>query len=341
MKLFIFEYFASGTGLGGAELKKSGFAMLNALLTDFTLFSPMKICTLLDYSFKKDIYQASYLGHVEIHWHREEGKNPYELFSEILSDCDLVLIIAPETDGISAGLTVLAEDLGKRVLGTCAKTLEFAGNKANMIKLWQAQGLPVPKSKIISKPFSVQMGRDIREYFSFPFIVKPVRGTGGEGITFVESGMQWERLPEQSYLVQEFVVGEDLSASCFVLDGQVLPLSINRQIIDKREKFIFQGIRVPFVFPNDQDIWELVCKACTPISGLTGFVGVDLVLEPSGPVLMEINPRITSAYLGLREVVPGNLAQDLFSLCLERRFPDRPLLKGNFTYWVNGKTEGV
>lgn len=345
MRLFIYEYFASGMEEGPEELKKAGFAMLHAVLEDFSRIFPGQVFTLLDPSLEQEVRRTSWTGRVEIDW-QEEGKNPWDRFGENLSRCDGVLLIAPETGGLLARLTAWAEDRGKAVLGSPAETIRFVSHKGNMIRFWKSRGLPVPESRLLKSPFSPGAKEDILRHFSLPLVMKPVRGTGGEGIIRVETEDQLDHLPEQisdreDYLVQEFVPGEDVSASCFVLDGQMVPLSLNRQIIDKNQDFLFRGIRLPFSCPKGEEIWDLVSRACAPVKGLTGFVGVDLVLGGKGPVLMEINARITSAYVALRQAAPGNLAWDLWRLCREGILPDKPLLKGTFTYWVEEKEGAV
>ncbi len=47
-----------------------------------------------------------------------------------------------------------------------------------------------------------------------------------------------------------------------------------------------------------------------------GFVGLDLLLgdRPSEDCVIEINPRLTTSYVGLRRMIHGNLAARLFDL---------------------------
>ena len=46
--------------------------------------------------------------------------------------------------------------------------------------------------------------------------------------------------------------------------------------------------------------------------GLRGFVGIDLVWhEERGPVVIEVNPRVTCAYVGLSAALGRNLAAEL------------------------------
>jgi predicted ATP-grasp superfamily ATP-dependent carboligase len=46
--------------------------------------------------------------------------------------------------------------------------------------------------------------------------------------------------------------------------------------------------------------------------GLCGYVGVDLIIPesmPRQPVVVEINPRLTTSYLGYRALAESNLAE--------------------------------
>ena len=49
-------------------------------------------------------------------------------------------------------------------------------------------------------------------------------------------------------------------------------------------------------------------RIAAAIPGLWGYVGVDLIDTPAGPVVLEINPRLTTSYCGLGGVLGVNLA---------------------------------
>ena len=55
-------------------------------------------------------------------------------------------------------------------------------------------------------------------------------------------------------------------------------------------------------------VQQLAERACRAVPGLTGYVGCDIVLPHGGePVLIEINPRLTSSYLGYRQLTDDNI----------------------------------
>jgi hypothetical protein len=57
-------------------------------------------------------------------------------------------------------------------------------------------------------------------------------------------------------------------------------------------------------------------RALAAMPAATGYVGVDLVLgrapDGSEDAVIEINPRLTTSYIGLRSAVVGNLAQAMW-----------------------------
>ena len=50
------------------------------------------------------------------------------------------------------------------------------------------------------------------------------------------------------------------------------------------------------------------------ISGLWGFIGIDLILHKDELFVIDINPRLTTSYIGLRQSLNHNPAQLLFTM---------------------------
>jgi hypothetical protein len=56
----------------------------------------------------------------------------------------------------------------------------------------------------------------------------------------------------------------------------------------------------------------MALAACRSVPGIRGYVGIDLVVPdqaPHRPVVVEINPRLTTSYLGYRALAENNLAE--------------------------------
>lgn len=339
MKLFIYEYFTSGAAQDQDGLKQIGFAMLDAVLRDFSQIRELQLFTMLDQSLHKEVFKAPYKSEVHIDWHENGKKDAMAQFEDNVNKCDAVLIIAPETGSLIAKLTAIAERCGKMILGSPSSALELVCNKADCISLLAAKGLPVPRSEVFSGFIWPDDKDKILRRFSLPLIIKPLYGAGGQGVRLIKTGNQLDlilqqlaALGEDTFLMQEFIPGQAVSVSCFILDGRGIPLSLNKQIIRMDEELLIQGITVPYTDKREQEIFNIALAACGQIEGLKGFVGIDMVSNSSGPVLIEINSRITMAYAALREAANRNLAKDLWLLCREHKLPVKPEFLRTFTY---------
>ena len=67
--------------------------------------------------------------------------------------------------------------------------------------------------------------------------------------------------------------------------------------------------------PRRPTLDALASRVAAALPGLRGFVGIDLVWHARhGPVLIEINPRLTCAYVGLSQRLRRNLAAEVLAL---------------------------
>jgi len=58
----------------------------------------------------------------------------------------------------------------------------------------------------------------------------------------------------------------------------------------------------------------LAARVQRALPGLRGFVGIDLVWHAQrGPVVIEVNPRVTCAYVGLSRQLGRNLAGEVIA----------------------------
>ncbi|MEK7799030.1 MAG: ATP-grasp domain-containing protein, partial [Acidobacteriota bacterium] len=69
-----------------------------------------------------------------------------------------------------------------------------------------------------------------------------------------------------------------------------------------------------------------------------GYVGVDLVLGDSGATVIEINPRLTTSYVGLRLSVAENIAGLIIAAALGRALPERVTVRGRCRFRADGNT---
>jgi predicted ATP-grasp superfamily ATP-dependent carboligase len=101
-------------------------------------------------------------------------------------------------------------------------------------------------------------------------------------------------------------------------------VSINRQLIGlpdaaatgKTARVVeFSGVEINQIDKRSAqgvELETLARRVVSAIPGLRGFVGIDVVWHAQrGPIVIEVNPRLTAAYAGLSAQLGRNLAGDL------------------------------
>ena len=307
--VLVFEYFTGG-GFPEKELPAGlaaeALGMLWAVLQDFHCWGEVRTITALDPRFFQRIsgLTPNTLPADEVV--RVLPDEHEEVYLSLLKRCDAALVIGPETDGILSRLTEQAESEGIPLLSSSASAAATAGNKAICSRLFDLANLPTPKTRTAS--FSAAM--QIAGQMECPLVVKPLDGVGCEG------GSRVDRLSDlpgilsivrqstslEQILLQSLVSGIHASVSLLVTEGRCLPLSLNLQFIEAGAQFMYLGSQVPFHHPARGQAMALASSAVGLIPGLRGYVGVDIVLADDCIQLIEINPRLTTSYIGLRQV---------------------------------------
>jgi predicted ATP-grasp superfamily ATP-dependent carboligase len=161
------------------------------------------------------------------------------------------------------------------------------------------------------------------------WVVKPDDGAGAADAHFVPDRAALARREAQpsrgNFAVQEFVPGGALSLSALMQDGACWLLSCNRQHVDcAGGGFAYRGSTVGGAEALRPLLEPLAARIAAALPGLWGHVGIDLVDGPAGPVVIEINPRLTTSYVGLAESIGLNPAELVLAL---RERPLRALVR--------------
>ncbi|MGQ9719147.1 MAG: ATP-grasp domain-containing protein [Nitrososphaerales archaeon] len=330
MKVAIFEYL-SGGGSSGKVLPSSilseGYGMLRSVLSDFK-DAGYKTSTLLDSRLAMfqpplkadDIFLVDSLEELKIR------------FIDLLEDSDASLLIAPESGGILARFLSLNRELGIDSLNCTIDSIETVSNKSNLYKKLEEKGLPMPETELVKVKEGFEKVQNMVGEMGFPLIIKPINGTGCQGLSIVRKPSQLplaiNRIREvmtDEFLIQKFVVGVHASVSLVSNGKEAVPLTLNLQILDlntpdKISSYI--GGIVPFDHKLKEEALHTAKKAVEIFRGLVGYIGVDLVLSKIGPILIEINPRLTVSYIGLRMVSHLNLAEAIVKASLNGKLPE-------------------
>ena len=220
----------------------------------------------------------------------------------LAAEVDYTALIAPETDGILAGLTRGIGRLGGRALGSEAEAVALVADKVWLAAHFEGLGIPTPPTRVI------EPGGGLPADWDGPILLKPVDGAGSLD-TFVVRDPR--RPPTRLWsmaraLAQPYLEGIPRSASYLVdREGRATLLAVGRQRVevDDEGRLHYRGGTIDD--PADVDL-SAVERAVNSVSGLLGFVGVDFLDDPrAGVAVLEINPRPTTSYVGLVPLFPG------------------------------------
>jgi predicted ATP-grasp superfamily ATP-dependent carboligase len=160
-------------------------------------------------------------------------------------------------------------------------------------------------------------------------VLKPVDGSGSLDTFFLADAASIPALEDRpsDSLLQPFLDGIPMSASFLVsCAGTPWLIGVGRQTMRIwKSRFYYCGGVIPETCPEALPILR---RAVESIPGLSGFVGVDFLWVPQGhtATVLEINPRVTTSYVGLSRLLPpGRLARAWLAACGVTGTPE-PLL---------------
>jgi predicted ATP-grasp superfamily ATP-dependent carboligase len=276
-------------------------AMVAALAADFAALPNTSVQVTRDSrlpAFHPDGCQVNEIGNAEAE---------LALLGYLASQANWTLLIAPETAGVLAQRAGLVEMAGGKLLSPSTPFILLTSNKQATADVLAHLGFPVPRGAIIA------LGDPAMNDIPFPAVLKPIDGCGSQNVRLISSP---EELPIDlapgRWRLEEFVPG--LSASVALLCGPkeyyVLPACAQRLSSDGRFTYLGGQLRLP---PKlDGRARRLGLAAARVLPPAIGYVGVDLVLgeasDGSGDRVIEVNPRVTTSYVGLRAASPSNLA---------------------------------
>jgi predicted ATP-grasp superfamily ATP-dependent carboligase len=309
MRILVHE-FVSGGGLAGrdvaASLAREGLAMLTALIADLAAIRRHQIVTTVDPRFALPTPPG-----VEVVT-LSPGSEGRATLDALIASADAVWLVAPETDRCLERLAVRVEQRGRTLLGSGAMAIRRASDKARLPRRLARHGILHPKTRVV-RP-GAEWGKAAREV-GYPLIVKPARGAGCEGVCLARNVRELRDALDvtrranggESLLLQRYVTGTAASVSLLTNGRRAVALTVNAQSVRASMPFSYHGGKTPLDHPLAGKAVETALRTCQALSGLRGYIGVDVVLTESEAVVIEVNPRLTTAYLGVRSALGGNI----------------------------------
>lgn len=294
LKVFAFDYTSDGGPVARSlphAFRQQGVMLMDALLADLGAIPGVDVCTM------------AALGA------SDPGATPVaptfgERFAACVQAADAVWPLAPECDGLLENLSreVLR---GKRILlGSAPGAVRVAASKFKVARALAESGVPVVPTYRPHAALPAGQGA---------WVVKPDDGAGClDARLFSDraAALAWLRSSAvQGYVLQPFVPGKLGSLSLICCDGAARVLSRNLERIAIHDnRFHFLGCTVNGLDDADGALERLAQRVAAALPTLWGYVGVDVILGERGPVVLEVNPRLTAAYAGLHASLGCNPA---------------------------------
>jgi hypothetical protein len=262
--------------------------------------------------------------------------------ARLASRADAVWLIAPETGGLLARLSARLQRAGARLVGSSASAVREVADKRRLATRLRRLGVPHPETRVARSEAGV---RTAALRLRLPVVIKPAQGAGCEGVSLVTapSGIPpafaaaRRASPRGPLLVQRRAAGLAASISLLVSRRRARVLAVNRQFIDGSGSLGYRGGATPFAHPLAARAARLARRVCEDVAGLRGYVGVDVVLGEREAALIELNPRLTTSYLGLRAAFDQNLAGLALAACGGRLPQPAPAAARPVVYSADGR----
>ena len=247
-----------------------------------------------------------------------------DLLAAAARRADRTLVVAPESDGVLAARVAAVRAAGADAIAPDGRFLAVAADKQATVGLLAARGVPVPAGAILPPERPLPAG------FHLPAVAKARGGCGGEGFVVVRDPGDLPPATVERRL-EAFVPGTPVGVSCLCGPATIVPLPPARQRLSPSGSYL--GGDFDLGVGDAARAGELAIRAIGALAVSTGpargWVGVDMILGRSDDGgldrVLEINPRLTSSFVGQARFWPTSLLAALLAVadgagdgCLER-----------------------
>jgi tyramine---L-glutamate ligase len=310
MKIFVYEW-ATGGGLVEepgplpASLVREGAAMIGALALDLQRIAGCRVFAVRD----PRVVQLA-LGNCEISEVLSRFEHDDE-FDRLAAESDATILIAPEFDGVLVKLARRVVAGGGRLMSPSPEFIRIAADKQRTCDVLRAAGVPVPDGEIL------ESDDPLPTEFPYPAVVKPLDGAGSQDTFFVRGAHDVPPAYAWQRRIERYVPGMPASAAMLCGPSGNVGLSPCKQRLSEDGRLSYLGGELPLAVGLAERARSLADRTLAAMPPAIGYVGVDLVLgreaDGSEDCVIEINPRLTTSYVGLRAATRANLAEAMWA----------------------------
>ncbi len=309
MHIFLYEWVTGGglveePGPLPASMLAEGAAMLTALAADFNVIKTCRVTVLRDMRLDELVLPDCEVVEIHSSSHRQEE------IERLAALADHTLVIAPEFDGILLQTLALARQAGGNLLSAPEEFVELTTNKHRTALRLTEAGVPVPEALLL--PADQER---LPKEFAYPAVLKPVDGAGSQHTLLVSSPQDEPPPYPWPRRLERYCPGIATSLAMLCGPTHRVPLPACRQHLSADGRFSYSGGSLMHETELAQRAKLLADQTLEALPPALGYVGVDMVLGKAGDgsedFVIEVNPRLTTSYVGLRAATEDNLALSL------------------------------
>lgn len=304
MHIFVFEWVTGGGLLGMASLE--GFPLLA---------KGRSMATAIAADFRASGAEVSMLSDPRVPGMQVEGCERIEVaspaeynfkFDLLASEADAVFLIAPETDGILLSFARRCEILRANLISPSSEFVAITTNKWETTQRLSAAGVAVPKA------LKASADETLPAELNYPAVIKPIDGAGSVNTRRLDSAEDYTPPPAGQFVLEGYVTGQAASIGVLCGPAGMTPLPATWQRLSDDGQMRYLGGQLPLLPELHDRAATIALRALKALPPARGFIGIDLVLgeatDGSEDVVIEVNPRLSTSYVGLRAAIDENLA---------------------------------
>jgi predicted ATP-grasp superfamily ATP-dependent carboligase len=312
-------------------LVREGAAMLSAVAADFTRIDGCRVTALRDPRVLNLALPGCEIVDVQ------SGGSQRDEFDQHAASADATLLVAPEFDNILSKAARQVELCGGRLISPSSEFIQIAASKHRTAERLASAGVNAPQG-IVLEPDEL-----LPKDFAYPAVIKPLHGAGSQD-TYLVSGPR-DAPPPYAWprRLERFIPGLPASVAFVCGSAGRAALAPCKQRLSDDGRFRYLGGELPLAAGLAERAVRLGERALAAMPIATGYVGVDIALgrDPYGSedAVIEINPRLTTSYVGIRAATKTNLAAAMLAAAqgeaVPMAFDSKPLefdAEGNVSF---------
>ncbi|SMP63357.1 Predicted ATP-dependent carboligase, ATP-grasp superfamily [Neorhodopirellula lusitana] len=269
----------------------------------------------------------------------KEDASPLAAWVEAALQCDATIVVVPETDQLLTKVVTMMRGAGVHVLAPSNAVIATMSDKWQTAKWLHREGIPHPDAWSLDVKRAKPVASRIVTTLTQPPTpnscgdqcwVKPRDGCGAMGIRSYHDLRAALDAMQPHEFVQRHVPGRPASVlvmGCEADRSYALLPAVWQCIDQDAAKGSDEGCLVSGggIGPVPESLQcrahALAARVIDSLPGkLGGFVGIDMVLGDNArhDSVIEVNARLTTSYLGVRQMVHENLSRRLFEPVLSR-----------------------